>query len=430
MARLASDYYELIRPHLRYPALASQSEESDVYVFESTRESVHSFKNSELFEAHIAHTPKPEARIVSICCRNSLRPLGITEKAMRTLMSQYDIDSSFFDLVVSFGDKPQSSDAGHGGMNVKQGENGAYGTPPLVRLGDVSRANFADMQYLFTYAEDDNKGRGTVPWRIRQVCVFHRYDPSNSGNLWILLHATPQSKLQRQIEQTLSTSPAALLGEWSSIHLLVLSTYLNGWRWCIRNLGDEIEKTVDIALTLDLSKPRTGDHKGGLTYLLKQQYLGDRLVPVASRIGVALTTLHRLEQINSFFHSRRLSSDEEFQSVAGHLTYYITSLEGHLQSVNVLERKVRGISDLLAVALTVENQAVTIDINNKMLDLNNKLVKLTNKSLDGNATVRIVTLVTLIYLPASFVSSGPGIGLLGGGSVCGIEFGKQKWRVD
>lgn len=142
-------------------------------------------------------------------------------------MSQYDIDSSFFDLVVSFGDKPQSSDAGHGGMNVKQGENGAY-----------------DMQYLFTYAEDDNKGRGTVPWRIRQVCVFHRYDPSNSGNLWILLHATPQSKLQRQIEQTLSTSPAALLGEWSSIHLLVLSTYLNGWRWCIRNLGDEIEKTV------------------------------------------------------------------------------------------------------------------------------------------------------------------------------------------
>jgi hypothetical protein len=39
-----------------------------------------------------------------------------------------------------------------------------------------------------------------------------------------------------------------------------------------------------------------------------------------------------------------------------------------------------------------------------MLDLNNKLVHLTNKSLDENATVRIVTLVTLIYLPASFVS--------------------------
>ncbi|GIJ86990.1 hypothetical protein Asppvi_005889 [Aspergillus pseudoviridinutans] len=407
MACLASDYYASIRPHLRYPALASQPEESNIYVFETTpKETVYSFTNSEIFETHIATTPKPEARIVSICCQNSLRPLGITEQAMRKLMSLYNIDSSFFDLVVSFGDKPRSSDAGHGGMSVKQGDNGAYGIPPLVRLGYVSRANFADMQYLFTYAEDDSKGRETVSWRIRQVCVFHRYDPLKSGNLWILLHASPQSKLQRQIEQTLSTSPAALLAEWSSIHLLVLSTYLGGWRWCIRNLGDEIEKTVDIALTLDLSKPRTGDHKDGLVYLLKQQYLGDRLVPVASRVGVALTTLHRLEQINSFFHSKRFSSDDEFQSVASELTYYITSLEGHLESVNVLERKVRGISDLLAVALTVENQAVTIDINNKMLDLNNKLVKLTNKSLDENATVRIVTLVTLIYLPASFVSVG------------------------
>jgi hypothetical protein len=39
-----------------------------------------------------------------------------------------------------------------------------------------------------------------------------------------------------------------------------------------------------------------------------------------------------------------------------------------------------------------------------MLGLNDKLLKLTDESLDGNATIRIVTLVTLIYLPASFVS--------------------------
>lgn len=99
------------------------------------------------------------------------------------------------------------------------------------------------MHYLFTYAEDDNRG-GIATWRIRQVCIFHRYDPSGSGNLWILVHANPQSKLQRRIEQILSTDPAALLRQWFSMHLLVLSTYLGNWRWCIRTLGDEIEKTV------------------------------------------------------------------------------------------------------------------------------------------------------------------------------------------
>jgi hypothetical protein len=102
------------------------------------------------------------------------------------------------------------------------------------------------MQYLFTYAENDSRrsSSGAPSWRIRQVCVFHRYNPSGAGNLWIILHACPRSKLQRQIEQMVSTSPNAVLTEWSSMHLLVLSTYLGGWRWCIRNLGDEIEQTV------------------------------------------------------------------------------------------------------------------------------------------------------------------------------------------
>lgn len=51
----------------------------------------------------------------------------------------------------------------------------------------------------------------------------------------------------------------------------------------------------------------------------------------------------------------------------------------------------------LAVALNLRNQSVTIEINNRSLDMN-------RESVDDNATVRVVTLVTLTYLPASFVS--------------------------
>lgn len=51
----------------------------------------------------------------------------------------------------------------------------------------------------------------------------------------------------------------------------------------------------------------------------------------------------------------------------------------------------------LSVALSLKNQDTTVGINNKML-------KLTNETFDDNATVRVVTIVTLIYLPASFVS--------------------------
>lgn len=51
----------------------------------------------------------------------------------------------------------------------------------------------------------------------------------------------------------------------------------------------------------------------------------------------------------------------------------------------------------LSVALNLKNQATSVDINNNMLSL-------TRDTVDDSATVRVVTLVTLIYLPASFVA--------------------------
>jgi len=52
--------------------------------------------------------------------------------------------------------------------------------------------------------------------------------------------------------------------------------------------------------------------------------------------------------------------------------------------------------------LDVNNRMV--DLNQNMLDANKQLLQLGNKNFDENATVKIVTLVTLIYLPASLVS--------------------------
>lgn len=45
-----------------------------------------------------------------------------------------------------------------------------------------------------------------------------------------------------------------------------------------------------------------------------------------------------------------------------------------------------------------------LDLNNRLLAVNDELLQLGNESFDDNATVKVVTLVTLIYLPASLVS--------------------------
>ncbi|MBZ6376995.1 MAG: hypothetical protein LBE67_19085 [Kocuria palustris] len=45
-----------------------------------------------------------------------------------------------------------------------------------------------------------------------------------------------------------------------------------------------------------------------------------------------------------------------------------------------------------------------VELNNRMLNANQQLLELGTKSFDDNATVKVVTILTLIYLPASLVS--------------------------
>ncbi|PKY00575.1 hypothetical protein P168DRAFT_69791 [Aspergillus campestris IBT 28561] len=386
MDEINMSYYQAVQPYLHRPALVSNPKKSNISLFDSTVPSkIQTFTDSEEFDKYISTTPKPTTRIISISSRISTQPLGITETSLRTLINAYTIHHSYLDRVLSFGDKPRCSDAGHGGLIVQRREHGSY-----------------DSHYLFAYPEGYNNGQ-SVAWTTRQTCVFHRFDPSGNENLWIFLHAGPRTKLQTTIEADISSGVFSSETSWCSFHLLALATYLWNWRWYIRYLGDGIERIVEMALTLNDADLQSVNQSSPLN-LLKPQYLEDNLAPVKAQVGVALQIVRRLGELNAQLYSNGLIKESQLLAIDNVLEHHRVSLEGHLDSVTALERKVRGISQLLAVALNLRNQSVTIEINNRSLDMN-------RESVDDNATVRVVTLVTLTYLPASFVSTLLGMNL-------------------
>ncbi|KAL5341595.1 hypothetical protein BJX70DRAFT_41710 [Aspergillus crustosus] len=172
----------------------------------------------------ILYPPPYHTRIVSICCKSSMSPLGITETAMQVLIDKYKLDISFTDLLLSFGNKPRTADAGHGGMTVMEKVDESF-----------------DIQYRITYPES-YKVFGSHKFTSRQVAVFHRYCPSGTGSLWVFLHARPDTELQSRLEKVLSGSSGDEIADWFSLHLLVFSSYLRNWSWRLRNIGEDIEK--------------------------------------------------------------------------------------------------------------------------------------------------------------------------------------------
>jgi hypothetical protein len=81
--------------------------------------------------------------------------------------------------------------------------------------------------------------------------------------------------------------------------------------------------------------------------LLQPQRLGIKLAPVSTQLGVILTTVRKLADINNLFVSKGLSLPNQSRKLANATAYHISRLEGNLKSVGALERRVQGISNLV-----------------------------------------------------------------------------------
>ncbi|KAL3482057.1 hypothetical protein BJX99DRAFT_253180 [Aspergillus californicus] len=344
-------------------------------------------KDEEEFKRHLIATPEPHTRIISICSKNSIFPLLVTQSAMQALLDRYDIGVEFLDFVHSFGQKPRTSDAGHGRMTVHRRVNGAY-----------------DTQYLLPYVERYTARDGSINYTDRWVAVFNRYSPEDAGqNLWIFLHPQQNSEAQQRIESAVKDTLNFCNGP-SLLHLVTLSSYIGNWRLCIRSLGQEVEEMMDKVI---LSKfTDEGSHTQPLAWLGEISVLREKLLPLEPKLRVVRQIVGKLDEM-SFIQSSPPTADQ--QQASDSLAFYLQRVEGHLES--------------LEVAVDLGNRNSTGQMNKRMLEL-------ASHSASDSAAVKVITILTMIYLPPSFVSTFLGTNLFkfdDSKNSAGITISKGIW---
>jgi len=93
--------------------------------------------------------------------------------------------------------------------------------------------------------------------------------------------------------------------------------------------------------------------------------------------------------------------EKKFAEIARCLAYYSSRLGEYTDSTNAVQKRIENMTKFLANSLDLQNQSISVDMNGHLLTL-------TKDTVDDSSTVHIITLITLFYLPASFIS-----GLLG-----------------
>lgn len=157
----------------------------------------------------------------------------------------------------------------------------------------------------------------------------------------------------------------------------------------------------------------------------------DRLLPTTHRLGVILETLTTLETLSHALDASQNVKQNGYLKLVNFLAYHKGRLEGLVVGIEVLKEAVRDTSHIVSFALYRSNLAFVsladgkkttlgldytmtsqmLNLNNRMVELNNRmlysneqLLRLGTRNFDDNATVKVVTILTLIYLPASLVS--------------------------
>ena len=74
-----------------------------------------------------------------------------------------------------------------------------------------------------------------------------------------------------------------------------------------------------------------------------------------------------------------------------------------MASCKVLQERITNVIELVGYTLTLHNQLETGKLDKEIRDMTRKLQDLSQKSVDDSTIVKLITILSAVYLPGSFV---------------------------
>ncbi|KAH7350699.1 hypothetical protein BKA65DRAFT_243414 [Rhexocercosporidium sp. MPI-PUGE-AT-0058] len=365
-------------------------------------------QNEDGLDVFLREASAPELQIISISQKHSLSPLGISKSSLLKILSRYQILPEFVDVVSGFGDKQSSSD--------EVSEPGMYSS--------LDGSNY-EISYQVRYMERNNRSHGD-PWSLRQTGVYHKYSALSDAaatptNLWILLHPMQNSVVSKRLEN-ITAEDIRNDANPLRFHLLITSSYIDNWRMYLHDMTREF---LELESNLMTSELRDREEYTMLNFdtLQTLRHLAGKLIPIPAILQASIKTI---KSISAMVITLGTTTDltrtaPESRKTQYHLQLCQSRLESYLESCYVLQARIENMTKFLADGLNLQNQEISAESNTH-------LITLTKDTVDDSATVRAITVVTLLYLPATFVS-----GLLGSNlfnfkdSTSDFQISKQFW---
>ncbi|OCL06730.1 hypothetical protein AOQ84DRAFT_223520 [Glonium stellatum] len=340
--------------------------------------SKHTFSSVKLLQDYFSDESSEtySLRVFFICQSNSWEPLGISTKMLSEILRNHRVQEGFIEVIRSFRYRE---------CHTEEAFCGHWFSKTSIDHDEIS--------YIFKYPERRYKTESEA-WSIRQTAVYQAIDHQSKRSCWILLHPEYESKASECLKVALSVDERAaeLIAQPLQQHIMLISTYLSNWRGYMEHHEEEllsISKDL-MGIRFDAPLQATADT------LTRVRFIESRLLPLPPIFHSYRETFRGLLNFNEMLYTQRsLGSDPKSETVCA-IENLNHQTGAYALQADFLLTKAASIAQLLSDKLALKDQHTA-------REQNKSICAMTRVSVKDSSTVRVITVVTLMYLPTTFV---------------------------
>ncbi|BCS28536.1 uncharacterized protein APUU_70106A [Aspergillus puulaauensis] len=329
---------------------------------------------AELRGCRSLHIPRENGlRILSVNQPNSWRPLNVTGDMFREIVDIAGASSDLLELPLSFFQKS---------MAVEEG----FSSSPVIR----HNADSIEIIYIMKYAfEKRVQEKGMDPWVLRQTGVYQKYELATKNSTWVLLHPTANCHFQSRLESFVQSPSqrSCLHRNPLLIHNILFGSFMSAWRDYIKHLEGRMLPIANTTVAAEINKALRVNHES-LTAIRGTENRCLVLQPIFRSLEKTFDVLH---QANAALSDSGVTQKHDLEAMKQLLNNYLTTINSYGQAAWSLQTRTSRIAAHITDTLSFKDAYVA--------------KRQTEFMVRDSTTVRVITVVTLIYLPSTFMAT-------------------------
>ncbi|KAI1339832.1 hypothetical protein F5Y15DRAFT_415751 [Xylariaceae sp. FL0016] len=353
--------------------------------------------------------PDPRCRFIFLITAGSIEPLELTPKTLQQILSYLQVMPAILDFLYCFGGRDgEDRELRFSGFRTEK--TMARPNSGLV-LNALNRSGkrFQMCYNLKTVAvkEVDHNSLIDMTWKIRQAVIHHQFDIETGTQSWVI--ADPLGTMEELTREHIhgERNQADKFGTFIQSFQTSLETHLTfagwaveEWRWHIESSEGIIEKITSYFV----------DGSG-----LQLQWNPQALALIQQRDEKIRETVMALEsntdiltRLRDFYANlvKDIDFPDQERSGATHaVNDFISRVDEHVYDCSMQAKRAKALLALVSERKQILIQHLQAQTAARQEDLTGRQEKLANRAGIEAIAVRIITVITLIYLPATFVST-------------------------